>query len=141
MWTWIQFWLSVALIPLDLWLHHQVPPFRRYDKLPAEIAVAGILGVTVIAVRLFLQIAPVWQIGWGPPAFAMSGVVWLVLTLVAFAVIEVVLLVLYIAWVGSFTGSRIPPSAAWVLGPAYFIGQILESGIIYRLLEASHGAA
>ena len=141
MWTWIEFWLSVALIPLDLWLHHQVPPFRRYDKLPAEIAVAGVLGVTVIAARLFLQIAPVWHIGWEPPAIAVSGLAWLILTLVVFAVIEVVLLVLYIAWVGSFTGSRIPPSAARVLGPTYFLGLILESGIIYWLLEANHGAA
>jgi len=134
MWTWIQFWLSVALIPLDLWLHHQVPPFRRYHKLPAEIAVAGVLGMTVIAVRLFLQIAPVWQIGQGPPAMAVSGIVWLALTLAVFALVEVGLLALYIVWVGSFTQSTIPRSAARVAGPVYVLGLILESGVIYWLL-------
>jgi ABC-type cobalamin transport system permease subunit len=140
MWTWIQFWLSVALIPLDIWLHHQVPPFRRYDKLPAEIAVAGVLGIAVIGGRLVLQMAPVWQVGRGPPAIDVPAFAWLAITVAAFVVIEIALLVLYIAWVGSFTGSRIPLSAARLLGPAYFLGIVVESVMIWTFLRMSDNA-
>lgn len=140
-WIWIQYWLSVALIPLALWLHHQVPPFRRYRTLPAELGVAPVLGVAVIAVRLLLQIAPVGHIAWEPPALEVSGLVWLLLVVIVFVAVEVALVILYFAWVGSFTGAdAVPPQAARWLGPGYFLALLIESALIGGLLQAGGDA-
>jgi hypothetical protein len=141
--VWILFWLSVALIPLDLLLLWQVPPFTHYDKVPAELGWAAFFGVMVIMLRFLLQAAPIVMIGFRPAGIGVPLVVWLILTLVAYVVIEAGSAFLYFLWMQRATDTTYGAAdrAVWVLGPLYFALLVAESGAIFWLLRSGNNVA
>lgn len=134
--AWILFGLSAALIPLNLLLHWQVPPFTRYDKVPDELAWAFVFGIAFTIVRFLLQILPVLLIAFRPAVAGVPLLAWLVLSLVAYVAVEVGLALLYYIWLHLTVDVRRTDFIAGMLGPAYFLGLIAESAAIYWLLRS-----
>jgi hypothetical protein len=140
--AWILFWLSVALIPLQLVLAWQVAPFTRYDKVPAELGWVAFFGMMVIMLRFLLQIPPVLMIGFRPLG-GTALAVWLMLTVVAYVAIEAGMAFLYYVWMdGAINTTRgAGGRAAWILGPLYIAVLVAESAAIYGLLRAGDRVA
>jgi hypothetical protein len=136
--VWIFFWLSVALVPLELLFAWQVPPFTRYDKVPAELGWAAFFGMMVILLRFLLQVPPVLMIGFRPVGAGASLAVWLILTVVVYVAIEAGMAFLYYLWMDRATDTThgATDRAVWILGPLYLAALIAESGAIYWLLRS-----
>jgi hypothetical protein len=136
--VWILFWLSVALIPLELLLTWQVPPFTRYDKVPAELGWAAFFGMMIILLRFLLQVPPVLTIGFRPVGAGTSLAAWLILTVVAYVAIEAGMAFLYYLWMDRATDTThgAADRAVWILGPLYLAALIAESAAIYWLLRS-----
>ena len=49
-------WLTVALIPFALWLHHPVPPFPWHHRGPVKTSRAWLFGLLVILLRFLGQL-------------------------------------------------------------------------------------
>jgi hypothetical protein len=138
--AWILFWLSAALIPLNLLLHRQVPPFTRYDKVPDELAWAFAFGIAFTIVRFLLQLLPILLIAFRPAVADVPVLAWLVLSFVAYVAVEAGLALLYYLWLHLAVDVRRTDFIAGMPGPAYFLGLIAESSAIFWLLRSDgHG--
>lgn len=136
--TWILFWLTVALIPFALWLHHPVPPFPWHHRGPVKTSRAWLFGLLVILLRFLGQLPAVVSISLGPPPTDLAPGLWLALTLAVFLVVEVALALLHHAWMDRATGiDRLQRRSVRVLGPGYFLGLIAESTVLCLLLRAA----
>ena len=135
--TWIAFWLSVALIPLSVWLHRWIPPLSWSNTSAANTSGSWLFGLVVIAVRFLLQVPAVFQIGFRPLTAAAPGGVWLVLTFVVFIAVEAALALLHTTWLDRATGAdrRSRPSIHLV-APGYFLALVVESVALGWLLQA-----
>jgi hypothetical protein len=139
MWlAWGLFWLSVALVPIDLLFHIQAPPFTRYEKVPAEAGWIGLFGMFFILLRFLLQVPPVLAAAFRPAPAGLPPLVWLLLIPVAYLVVEVGLAFAYYVWMSRATDTTYGAQdrAVWVLGPVYFLALIAESGALYWLLRS-----
>lgn len=131
----IAFWLSVALIPFALWLHHPIPPFPWHHRGPVKTSRAWLFGLLVIVLRFLLQLPAVLQIGGGVPPVAVPPGLWMVLAPAVFIAADVGLGFLHHAWMDRATGvGRLQRRSVRILGPAYFLGLIAESLAIGWLL-------
>jgi hypothetical protein len=141
--VWILFWLSAALIPLALLLHWEVPPFTRYDTVPAELGWAGVFGMAIIMLRFLVQAAPVLMIAFRPAAAGVPLLVWLALTIIAYVVAEVGLAFVYFLWMtrATDTSHGAADRAVWILGPLYMAMLVVESAAIFWLLRGGRDAA
>ncbi len=136
--TWVLFWLTVALIPFSLWLHHPVPPFPWHHRGPVKTSRAWLFGLLVILLRFLGQFPAVVSIGIGPALIDLAPATWLLLTLAMFLAVEVGLALLHHAWMDRATGvDRLQRRSVRLLGPAYFLGLVAESTVLYLLLLAT----
>lgn len=133
--TWVLFWLTVALIPFALWLHHPVPPFPWHHRGPVKTSRAWLFGLLVILLRFLGQLPAVVRIANGPPPVELAPAAWLALTLAVFFFVEVALALLHHVWMDHATGvDRLQRRSVRVLGPGYFLGLVAESATIGTLL-------
>lgn len=133
--VWGFFWLSVALIPFALWLHHPIPPFPWHHRGPVKTSRAWLFGLLVIVLRFLLQLPAVVRIGAGPAIVDVSPGAWMASALGAFVAMDVALGLLHHVWMDTATGlDRLRRKSVWILGPGYFLGLMLESFAVGWLL-------
>jgi hypothetical protein len=140
---WIVFWLSVALIPLSIWLHRWLPPLDWSNTSAANTSGSWLFGLVVMGVRLLLQLPLVIEIALRPLAAGVPRGIWLFLSLAVFVAVEAALGFLHTGWMNRATAAdrRRRRTSIRILGPAYFLGLTLESAAIGWVLWAGGGTA
>jgi hypothetical protein len=135
---WVVFWLSVALIPVTLWLHLPIPPFSWQRKGVVMTSRAWLFGLVIIALRFLLHIPLMVRIAGHPMTAGLSAGAWAIVSVAAFTVVEVALGVLHHVWIDRATGAdRFQRPSVRVLGPTYFLALIAESAAFFWLLRAA----
>ncbi|HJQ58886.1 MAG TPA: hypothetical protein VJ890_18410 [Vineibacter sp.] len=135
---WVVFWLSVALIPVSIWLHLAIPPFSWQRKGVVKTSRAWLFGLVVIALRFLLHAALMVRIAGHPLVAGLPAAAWTILSVLAFLAIEVALGLLHHVWIDRATGAdRFERPSVRVLGPLYFAAMLAQSLALFLLLRAA----
>jgi hypothetical protein len=135
---WIVFWLSVALIPVTIWLHVPIPPFSWQRKGVVKTSRAWLFGLVVIALRFLLHATLMVRIAGRPWADGLPIGASTLLSVLVFVAVEVALGLLHHVWINRATGAdRFQRPSVRVLGPLYFVALIMQSAAFFMLLHAA----
>lgn len=137
------FWLSVALIPLAIWLHRWLPPLNWSNTSAANTSGSWLFGLGVIAGRFLLQLPLVILIALHPAGTVLPPGLWMVLVPAAFIATEAGLAALHTGWMHQATGPdrHLRRSTVRLLALAYFAALLLESTVIGRLVWSGGNGA